>query len=263
MSHRDFQKIQPLYNLSANDKVIYEHESGYANPQETTRSFLNQAKENGTEILEGVRVNSFKKSNGRILSIETNIGSIYADVYILTNSTWINELIEPLGVTLPVRKKKIGIGFMDLRFTEYTSNLTSYVDDTLDTYFRPAYNNHLLFGVKINEEEREERRENDFSFIHNEDLIKAKERLYDRLPFLKNAPITGTRLGFDSYTEDGLPLIGEIPGFSNLYSCVGFNGGGFKIAPSVAYNIAKEIISRRKREELAVCNINRIQYAFH
>ncbi|WP_421085637.1 NAD(P)/FAD-dependent oxidoreductase (plasmid) [Priestia sp. MF3] len=256
MQQEDFNNVQPFYKLSPNDKIVHEPESGYADPLKATSSLLNQTQNN--ELLEGIKVINFEITNGRVSGIETNVGTIRADTYILTNSVWINELLCELKFKLPIKRKSIGVGFMSFNTIESPSNLNSYIDDTLDTYFRPTRGNELLFGVKIDNNNTTSVQNQEFPFITKKELINSKNVLCERLPFLKNAIIKGTRLGFDAYTDDGLPFIGEVPGWDNVYSCVGFNGGGFKIAPAVAHGIALEITNKRPISKLDNCRIERL-----
>ncbi|MEV1176764.1 hypothetical protein [Nonomuraea sp. NPDC049784] len=52
------------------------------------------------------------------------------------------------------------------------------------------------------------------------------------LPRLNPRPVQ-TSVHVESYTEDGRPVVGLLPGAAHVAVAVGFSGGGFKYAPAV------------------------------
>ena len=68
----------------------------------------------------------------------------------------------------------------------------------------------------------------------------------------ENSEATGFHMwtGFMGYTSDGLPHIGEIPGFEGRrYICAGFNGGGMSYIFTAARALAKMVLEDAKYED--------------
>ena len=247
LSPDEFQQFQPDFSLEGIGAIVYEPNGGYADPAKTALTFIKQSEKKGMKLLEGVKVERILHHRKKITGIQTNIGSIRADKYVVANNIWANFLLEELGLRLPMFKKSIGLGFIEWDKEKSVSHLTSCIDETIGTYFRIFSNYRLLFGVQMSHSGALLQ---DRSYLHYGDMQIAKEKLVGRLPLLHKAEYLGSRLSFDSYTSDGLPIIGVHPEFDDLYLMVGFNGSGFKIAPSIGLILAREIFHNERMAEL-------------
>ena len=56
----------------------------------------------------------------------------------------------------------------------------------------------------------------------------------------------GTKVAFDAYTNDGLPVIGFADPLARLYLATGFCGVGYKMAPTVAELVTADVLRRLK-----------------
>ncbi|MET7328475.1 N-methyl-L-tryptophan oxidase [Nonomuraea sp. NPDC005650] len=63
-------------------------------------------------------------------------------------------------------------------------------------------------------------------------LAEIREVVARWLPGLNPRPVQ-TTVHVESYTEDGRPVVGLLPGAAHVAVAVGFSGGGFKYAPAV------------------------------
>ena len=71
------------------------------------------------------------------------------------------------------------------------------------------------------------------SVASDDSLEEIIERASRRIPKLENAEVMRGVTGVYDMTPDSRPLLGEIPGISELYVCAGFSGMGFKISPAI------------------------------
>ena len=55
-----------------------------------------------------------------------------------------------------------------------------------------------------------------------------------------------TKVAFDAYTDDGLPVIGFADPLARLYLATGFCGVGYKMAPTVAELVTADVLRRLK-----------------
>ncbi len=78
--------------------------------------------------------------------------------------------------------------------------------------------------------------ENQFTDESTSDKVQADLAAYTAqyFPELANAPISHRWAGTMGFTQDGLPLVGELPDLPGVFYCVGFNGHGMGLGVKVA-----------------------------
>ena len=65
------------------------------------------------------------------------------------------------------------------------------------------------------------------------------------MPAYRDAEDLGQLAGWYALTPDGRPLIGPVPGIEGLWVVAGFNGHGFKLAPSIGEGVARMLRDER------------------
>ncbi len=53
------------------------------------------------------------------------------------------------------------------------------------------------------------------------------------------------------------PIVGEVPGFENLYVAVGFSGHDFKLAPTIGEGLAQTVLGKEARVPIEMYNMLR------
>ncbi|SDX49141.1 Glycine/D-amino acid oxidase [Marininema mesophilum] len=255
ISSADFLKNQPFCSLKGVGMIAYEPLGGYADPAQTTISFLQRATHNGLEILEGVQALSLKLKKNRIVGIHSNMGDIEAGEVILCNNFGAYSLIDSIGIQLPLHTKHIGICFFGCD-DEVGKNMGTILDDTMGTYYRRTKDGKLLVGITKHPHVDP----TTLPPIHLDDLKKAAHLLKDRIPQINDSiAFYGGRSSFDSYTPDKHAVIGRVENMLGLYVATGFSGGGFKIAPAVGSLVADELMSGQEQEELNAFRYHRFR----
>ncbi|MFF4624124.1 N-methyl-L-tryptophan oxidase [Nonomuraea jabiensis] len=72
-------------------------------------------------------------------------------------------------------------------------------------------------------------------------MAEIRDIVARRLPRLNPRPVQ-TSVHVESYTEDGRPVVGLLPGAAHVAVAVGFSGGGFKYAPAVGEALADLLV---------------------
>ncbi|ASB64143.1 Dimethylglycine dehydrogenase [Bacillus velezensis] len=90
LSPDEFQQFQPDFSLEGIGAIVYEPNGGYADPAKTALTFIKQSEKKGMKLLEGVKVERILHHRKKITGIQTNIGSIRADKYVVANNIWAN-----------------------------------------------------------------------------------------------------------------------------------------------------------------------------
>jgi glycine/D-amino acid oxidase-like deaminating enzyme len=81
------------------------------------------------------------------------------------------------------------------------------------------------------------------------------------LPQLANADIGETWAGLRPFADDGLPVLGEIPGWDNVIVATAHYRNGILLAPKTAEIIASRIVDGIESEFLKVFGVDRFETA--
>lgn len=92
----------PQYSIADTVKVVYTPDSGIVHAAKAVMAMQHLARAHGAVLKELSPVTSITPGDGSV-SIETPNGTFTAKKVILTTDAWTNELISPLGVTIPLQ----------------------------------------------------------------------------------------------------------------------------------------------------------------
>ncbi|MFG6150638.1 NAD(P)/FAD-dependent oxidoreductase [Halobacillus sp. B23F22_1] len=251
----EYQRMEPNFSKKNVGAVVYEPCGGHANPVKATDGFLRTALTNGMDIIEGTNVHRLIKQRNHIVGVDTNIGEINAPKVILATGSWSNYLTESVGISVPVRAKRLGVAFIKSR-NDYRGIEHSYIDDITDSYFRPINKSNVLVGIKADEWDVD--LETNYRKVGLNEVNEAIQRISIRFPHLQNALPYGGRVSFDGYTPDQNPIIGSSH-IEGLYYAFGFSGGGFKVAPAVGRAVQHEVEYGSKEKILEPFRLNRFR----
>jgi glycine/D-amino acid oxidase-like deaminating enzyme len=81
------------------------------------------------------------------------------------------------------------------------------------------------------------------------------------LPQLANADIGETWAGLRPFADDGLPVLGEIPGWDNAVVATAHYRNGILLAPKTAEIVASRIVDGIESEFLKVFSVDRFETA--
>ncbi|MBC55103.1 MAG: glycine oxidase ThiO [Gammaproteobacteria bacterium] len=147
---------------------------------------------------------------------------IEADAFVLAAGAWTGQLLEWLGLTLPVVPVK---GQMLLYKADKA--LLRGVVLSNGRYLIPRRDHHILVGSTL------EHAAFDKSITEEagDSLRSSAERM---LPALSALPVRRQWAGLRPGAPDGVPFIGPVPGFSNVYVNAGHYRNGLVLAPASA-----------------------------
>ncbi len=202
-------------------------EDGQVDNRALAKALLTYSHSLGIDIKEGVIVEGIQQRQGKVTGIQTNIGTLSAEHYVLAAGAWSNQILP-----LPVNPRKGQM--LSLRVPESITELPL---------------NRVLFGENIYIVPRRDRRiilgatSEDVGFtpgntpVGIQNLLQQAIRLY---PQLKDYPIQELWWGFRPTTPDELPILGSSP-CENLTLATGHHRNGILLAPITAKLIADSI----------------------
>lgn len=204
--------------------------SGRLNPTDLTQAYASAARRLGARILEETDVLALTTEGGRITGVETADGRLAADRVVLAAGLWSRGLLEPLGVHLAqwpcehfyiladvaprlARETPSFVSPDDLLYgrEEVGSLLVGCFDEDAKTIDPAALPQHFTFTLLPPDWDK---------------IAPYVERAIGQFPILATAPIRRFVNGPESFTPDGLPLIGPIPGLEGLVVATAMNSTG-------------------------------------
>lgn len=172
------------------------------------------------------------KTNGdRASCLDSTGREIAADQIIVTAGAWASQILRPLGLAHPVVPQKGQI--VHLRLPGVATAKWPVVLPMSSHYMLAFDDSRVVIGAT---------RENKSGFDYRVTAAGELEVLSAGLkiaPGLANATLIETRIGFRPAGETMNPILGRVPGFSNLALGNGLGAGGLTIGPFAGSQIAK------------------------
>lgn len=222
--------LNPLLDPAALEAVWLNSLSGRLNPADLTAAYANAARRAGATIRENVEISGISVTGGRITAVETSDGVLSADVVVVAAGLWSRALLEPLGLALAqwACEHFYIIAEVSPRLARETPSFVA-PDDLL--YGREEVGRFMVGCFDENAKTLDPASlPTPFSFTllpPNWDKIAPYfERAIGLFPALAEAPIRHFVNGPESFTPDGLPLIGRIDGIDGLLIATAMNSTG-------------------------------------
>lgn len=190
-----------------------------------------------SRLLEAGQVKVIKKEVSLTpLSSAYQIDNQMFDKVILSTGAWLGHLLEPLGYEVDVRPQK-----GQLRDYQVDLDMASYpvVMPEGEWDLIPFPGGKLSLGAT---------HENDMGFDLEVDenlLQQMEEAASPFYPSLKDAMISGERVGIRAYTSDFSPFFGQVPNLSGVYTASGLGSSGLTTGPIIGYHLAQMLQGRK------------------
>ncbi len=222
----------PLMNIDGLLGVWWDPLDGDIDPAGITFALARKAREAGAEVYRFNPVESItRKSNGEFI-VHTSKGDITCEKIVNATGYRVNEVGNMLGVTHPVTSMEHMYFLTDtMPELEALDFRVPIIRDPGDDFYSRQEKKGLLVGVYeqgcktfgmdgIDPDFTQALCESDL-----DRCLDNMERIFERLPALMEAGIHTVINGPITYTIDGAPLIGPIPGIENAYSAIGLRAG--------------------------------------
>ncbi|MDO4237016.1 MULTISPECIES: glycine oxidase ThiO [Pseudomonas] len=171
-------------------------------------------------IHEQCEVDGFILQGDTVVGVNTSAGAMTGDQVVLAAGAWSGDLLRKLGLSLPVEPVK---GQMILY--KCASDFLSSMVLAKGRYAIPRRDGHILIGSTLEHEG-----------FDKTPTISALESLkasaVELLPALAGAEVVGHWAGLRPGSPEGIPYIGEVPGFNGLWLNCGHYRNGLVLAPA-------------------------------
>lgn len=269
------RKRVPGIELAPDDLGAWEPGGGFVDPERALTAFASVARYRGATTRADCAVRELEVVGGRLRALVTDDGRVKCVQAVLCAGPWTRALLARAGVDLPLEVVAPRQQLLAMPKPPPSARLPDPVElapagvPLVDTALRPV-NEHearpAAHPVVLDLEHGFAARcqpNLDRTRIAALDLA-AMPRLDDpdaldedrdeafaawaraaagrRLPVYRDAEDQGQIAGWYTLTPDDRPLIGPVPGIEGLWIVAGFNGHGFKLAPSIGEGVARMLV---------------------
>ncbi len=181
------------------------------------------------ELRSGCPVFGFEKTGERITGVKTAAGILRAERFLIAAGAWSDSLLEQVGVQPGIHPVRGQIALLNASAPLFNRILLHG-----SRYLVPRPDGRILVGST----------EEDAGF----DKRTTAEAIRDLLNFavsvvpeLASASVERTWAGLRPGSPDGLPYLGVVPGFKNLFVAAGHFRSGLQLSPATGL-VMKEVI---------------------
>ena len=205
---------------------------GYIDPAGITQALARKAREAGAQVYRFNPVENITRSASGEFIVHTKNGDITCEKVVNASGYRVNEVGNMLGVEHPVTSMEHMYFLTDsMPEIEVLDYQVPVIRDPYNDFYSRQEKKGLLVGVYeqgcktfgmdgIDPEFTQALCPSDL-----DRCLDNMEGIFKRMPALENAGIHTVVNGPITYTIDGLPLVGQIPGVENAYCIIGLRAG--------------------------------------
>ena len=206
----------------------------------------------GVEFVDGVTVNSLQTAGEKIIAVATDANSrpiLSADHFCMTAGAWSERLLTSLSLHIPTRpwRGQILLQRTAPGLLKRVINVGAGFD-----YLIPRPDGRLLVGSTIEDAGFD-------TSTTQPELRRLTMLLESLLPEVSFASPEASWAALRPGTPDGLPIIGQLPGFTNAWVATGHYRAGLHLAPATAVAVADSICGQPPQHAVDAFSPKRLQ----
>jgi len=247
LSIDDIHRLEPDTQPDVSGGVHYRSDD-HLNPSALMRSLLSGLEKYGVTFVRNCAVKKIRTSGQKAIVLETENGTIGFDQLVITAGFWSSEILKQLKINLAVQPGK-GYSFKvktmhPIHYPALLSDANVAVTPLGDGITQFGGGMELGYaGLKIKQ-----------ARIHQ--IIQAVGQFY---PGEKDLQITREQIwqGHRPCSFDGLPFIGKVPAYPNVFVGTGHSMMGVTLAPATGQLLSELIVNEKQSLNLTPFRIDR------
>ena len=216
---------------------------GHADPQSTVDAFKREAERQGVTFHLGESAQKLLIRNNQVIGLETSKRRIKTPKCLLACGDSINELIEPIGITIPL-SISIATVIQTTPQEPLLAPVLGVVDGAVTLRQQRDGQFRLSSGVEAWNGKITEINGQPYAFPAISKVQSTLEAGLGICPDLENFQMRSFWGGTIDLTPDALPILDEAPNAKGLFLASGFSGHGFGIAPASGHILSKLILEQ-------------------
>ena len=237
--------IEPLVNAENLAGGAYEPDGGYIDVTKMVLSWLGGAQAYDADVLAPLAVEEIMVAGGAVTGVATAEGEISAPVVVVATGAWARDLLDPLGVQVPVERRRLDLAMLE-QGPGSRSLHTFITDGNSNLVIRPDMGRRVLaVAYPPHMPEVDDPLTDAGAAGHADHSARIQRAVAERLPDMTIAKTVSTTSGAYDITPDYHPILGwasEIADVTGLYLAVGFSGHGLKLSPAVGEIVASHVL---------------------
>jgi glycine oxidase len=199
----------------------------------------------GVRFQPGCPVHGFERQAQKVLAAQTVAGRRPAGQFLLTAGAWTDALLEPFGWRPGIRPVRGQIALLNTRTPRFRRILLHGA-----RYLVPRPDGRVLVGST--EEDSGFDKQTTAAAIG--ELLKLAIAL---VPGLAEAHLERCWAGLRPGSPDGLPFLGAVPGYDNLFLAAGHFRAGIQLSPGTALVMSELLLGRAPTVPLETFRLDR------
>ena len=237
--------IEPLVNADGLAGGAYEPDGGYIDVTKMVLSWLGAAGTLGADVLTPLGVQEILTDDGAVTGVATDRGRITAPVVVVATGAWAPDLLDPLGVHLPIERRRLDMATLEQE-PGARALQACITDGNSNLVIRPDMGRRIIAVAYPPEmPEVDDPLADAPPDAHHEHSVRLGKALTERLPALTVSGIVSTTSGAYDITPDYHPILGwaeELADVAGLYLAVGLSGHGLKLSPCIGEVVAADVL---------------------
>ena len=259
LSGEELRELTPQISLDGVAGIAYEPDAGVADGVGATSAVAEAARQAGAKVRVGVAARAISVAGGRVRGVETDTGAISAPFVFIAANVWAPQLLEPLGVKVPVVPARAQIGLFR-RPSDYGPRPPGIADFVQANYVRDHAGGLMFVGGM--DPLQEERIPDPDSYAETADwsvIQSYRDHVWHRFPVMRRAVFRGGYSGLYDMSPDLHPVIDRVPGVDGLFVTCGYSGDGFKYAPAVGQLLAEWALDGQPSVDISMLSLDRFE----
>lgn len=235
LSPNEITRRIPSFTMPDHLLGVFEPRAGWLPTADVVQALRRDA---GDKLhLRTARATGLLHSSSHIRGLQTSTGPVRADVVLLAAGVGSTALAASVGVHLPLRAKAVSYCLFR---SESPVDLPTVIDLTTGAWLRQwDAPDTVLAGVAST-------RTGVPTVVKRKVPVAEEQRIravvQHRFPQLAHARAVGGVTAYDALATDGPGSVTAWPHPRGLVTAVGWNGGGFKLAPAVGRHAAAKLL---------------------
>ena len=239
-AEKEWEELFPWLNPEGIGAIVFEKDSGYADPVQTTDGFVESFKSKGGVFKDRTPVRELIREGNRIIGVVLESGKIFCDSVVNSAGPWSKFLANSVQLELPIEAVREQDSIWEVRSKKGLP--TSPVANQIEaTYMRPMSDGRWLFGRGYPKPYFECDPYNYKESADEEFLEDLYKRWCKRIPGLEGSKLLNSYAALYDVTPDWIPFVGPRDGIKGYYDASGGSGHAFKTGPIFARELAEWI----------------------
>ncbi|MDA0674932.1 MAG: FAD-binding oxidoreductase [Proteobacteria bacterium] len=253
----DWAKRFPWLNTEGVAAIVFESQSGFADPVQTTEAFVNTFVKAGGAFRPRTPVRQLVREGNAGTGVILDDGPVRAGAVVNAAGPWARFLAQSAGLDLPIVAVREQDTIWEVRGDRPFP--TTPVSNGIEAaYMRPMGEGRWLLGRGYPKPYFEVDPYN-FKTTADDDFVSDLfDRWCKRIPPLQGARLLHAYVALYDVTPDWVPFMGPRTGISGYYDASGGSGHAFKTGPIFARELADWIVDGRVRDDFRQFSYDRV-----